>query len=94
MPFKVNELIRSVNPVKLYEYIYMGKHIVAPEYGETLKFAQYVHLYKSKKDFFTIIDNIFTIKELDPNRVKSMRLFAENNTWSNRYKIIRKNLYI
>ena len=30
MPFLINELVKSVNPVKLYEYIYMGKPIIAP----------------------------------------------------------------
>lgn len=94
MPFKVNELIRSVNPVKLYEYIYMGKHIIAPEYGETLKFSKFVRLYKSENDLFNIIDNILAASEIDSNKIKQMRLFAENNTWNNRYQIIRKNLFL
>lgn len=37
MPFIVNDLILSVNPVKLYEYIYSGKPIAAIKYGESEK---------------------------------------------------------
>lgn len=94
MPFKVNELIRSVNPVKLYEYIYMGKHIIVPEYEETLKFSQYVYLYKSESDFCSIIDNIYTTKELDSDRKNQMQLFAKENTWNNRYRVIQENLLL
>ena len=94
MPFQVNELIRSVNPVKLYEYIYMGKHVIAPKYGETIKFADYINLYDSENDFTTILKQIYSIKELDRQRQEKMKLFAESNTWENRYQIIRKELNI
>ena len=92
MPFKINELIRSVNPVKLYEYMYMGKHVIAPEYGETLKFRPYVNLYKTDNDFFALIGRLLTGDELSNKQREDMRVFAENNTWRNRYKIIQEEL--
>lgn len=92
MPFKINELIRSVNPVKLYEYIYAGKHIIAPEYGETVKFSKFVNLYKSERDFCDIIERILGIKKIDSDTLNNMRLFAENNTWYNRYQVVKQKI--
>lgn len=82
MPFIVNELIDSVNPVKLYEYIYAGKPIVASKYFETEKFADYVSLYSSYADLQHFVDRYILGKQtLDQD---AMRQFALNNTWTSR----------
>ena len=94
MPFKVNELIRSVNPVKLYEYIYMGKHVIAPKYGETVKFLPYVHLYESDSDFLSLIEKLMSVDDLSVEMKKQMIEFAQQNTWSNRYQIIKRKLEV
>lgn len=82
MPFVVNDLILSVNPVKLYEYIYSGKPIAAVKYGETEKFAEHVTLYETKEDFYRFIETCI-LKSYKPNATK-MRTFALSNTWSKR----------
>lgn len=82
MPFIVNELIESVNPVKLYEYIYSGKPIIASRYGETKKFEGLISLYSSYKELQTFIDKyVYDIVPLD---VDSMKKYAMNNTWDAR----------
>lgn len=90
MPFKLNELIRSVNPVKLYEYIYAGKHVIATKYGETQKFDRFVHLYEDKTELYDIVNSIqkgdYQIK-LDENLE-----YVRNNTWVKRYEIVKKVL--
>ena len=86
MPFVLNDLIKSVNPVKLYEYIYSGKPVITIEYGETLKFSDYVYLYKAS-EFESFISCLNDIRN---NQFKSKRSFEEaqefvkNNTWENR----------
>lgn len=90
MPFKLNELIRSVNPVKLYEYIYAGKHVIATKYGETLKFEKYAHLYEDKEDFLNIINTIQSnncIVNIDSNLK-----YVQDNTWNSRYAILKNVL--
>lgn len=90
MPFKLNELIRSVNPVKLYEYIYSGKHVIATKYGETMKFQKFVHLYDCKEELFYIINKIQNGEYyIDMN--ENIR-FINSNTWKNRYEIIKNVL--
>lgn len=92
MPFKVNELIKSVNPVKIYEYIWMGLPVIAPHYGETEKFSDYIYLYNSQDDFIniskSIVKNQITIKKTKEEN----RLFAESNQWKNRCQEILKIL--
>ena len=84
MPFKINELIRSVNPVKLYEYIYSNKPIIAPLYTESKPFNKYVYLYDSKKELFDLVNsvecgNLVTKCTNDENMA-----FVLKNTWDYR----------
>lgn len=86
MPFILNDLIESVNPVKLYEYIYSGKPILATRYGETMPFSNYVALYSNYEEFSKFIrERILSDSPID---TLSMRNFALNNTWEARTKQI------
>lgn len=90
MPFKLNELIRSVNPVKLYEYIYAGVPVIASKYGETLKFSKYVNLYTDKIDLLEIINRI---KMSNSNiNIQTNQKFVADNTWLKRGEIIKGKL--
>ena len=40
MPFKLNELVKSVDPVKLYEYINYNKPIISIFYQEIKRYSQ------------------------------------------------------
>ena len=94
MPFKVNNLIESVNPVKLYEYIFSCKPIISVMYGETEKFSKYVYLYENGNA------NSFEdcVKKIESNEMKSKacekacKNFAENNTWNSRALEIKQQI--
>lgn len=84
MPFVVNELIRSVNPVKAYEYIYAYKPIFMPKYTESLKFVDYIYLYDENKDFFAWT-LLLAQGKLSAKKTKDdCRNFALNNNWDAR----------
>jgi len=91
MPFKINDLILSVNPVKLYEYIYSGKPVIASRYGETEKFNDYISLYKNSDDFIHFANNIINGKpsKLDETEMKK---YALQNTWECRYNNLKQYL--
>ena len=91
MPFKLNELIKSVNPVKLYEYIYTGKPIIATKYGETEKFSDFLNLYSTPEDMVQIIQEIGE-NTIQKDYLKKCRTYVENNTWKERYKIVKSAL--
>lgn len=94
MPFRVNKLIESVNPVKLYEYIFSCKPIISVKYGETLKFSDYVYLYEdgNAKSFEDCV------RKIESNEMKSKacendcKNFAENNTWDSRALEIKRQI--
>lgn len=90
MPFIVNELIESVNPVKLYEYIYSGKPILASRYSETEQFEKYVTLYSDYNEFSRFISDA-VINEVTIDK-ENMRIFSMNNTWAARASQIVKTI--
>lgn len=87
MPFVVNELIESVNPVKLYEYIYSGKPICASRYGETEKFSDYVTLYEGEGEFDDFVGKLLR-GEISVDHMQ-MREYAVQNTWHSRAEQIK-----
>ena len=88
MPFKLNELIKSVNPVKLYEYIYMSKPIIATRYSETQLLEDYVYLYSSVEEFYDYVDGILNENIFVKNDDFQNKEFVLKNTWEVRYKAI------
>lgn len=91
MPFVLNELILSVNPVKLYEYIYSGKPCLAPRYGESESFEEFVYLYDSTDECCQIIKQLLGGQGAKHSR-EECRAFAMANTWGERVEQIEKLL--
>ena len=88
MPFVLNELILSVNPVKLYEYIYSGKPCLAPRYGESECFGDFVYLYESINHCQDIIKSLIGGKGAKHTE-EECRAFALSNTWKERVEKIK-----
>lgn len=92
MPFQVNELIRSVNPVKLYEYIFANKPVIAPLYEETIQFDPYIYLYHTPENFIRLCSDLQDGK-IDRKSNEQMNMdFVKNNVWEKRYCIINEKL--
>jgi hypothetical protein len=80
-PFKLNDLVLAVNPVKLYEYLALNKKVISVRYNETERFAEYVNLYSTKKEFIKLINEI---KNSDDTR--DLRKFVLTESWTERSK--------
>lgn len=83
MPFVVNELIESVDPVKLYEYINFNKNIISVYYNEINRFKPYVYFYKNESEYYAILDSLLKnnlIKYSNDERID----FLEKNNWDSR----------
>lgn len=87
MPFKVNELIEAVDPVKLYEYISFLKPILAPKYSETERFSKFVSLYHNNDELLYLLDEMIGGKGRKFVRSEAL-YFIENNTWDVRIDFI------
>ena len=92
MPFQVSELIKSVNPVKLYEYIYSCKPVISVKYGESEKFADYIYLYEngSLDSFVSCLEEILCTGMKNKKSEQECKSFVEKNTWNQRVAEIKR----
>lgn len=92
MPFVINDIILSVDPVKLYEYIACGKCVISIWYPEIDRFEPYVYFYKDENDYQRLISYLINIKFVPKYDYKMQMNFLNENSWEQRYKIIKDNL--
>lgn len=87
MPFVVNEIIRAVDPVKIYEYINFGKDIIMCSYDEVKRFDKFVYFYDSAEDFSRAIACIKKSGKVKYSNIDRIRFLKENN-WNSRIEQI------
>ena len=87
MPFKLNDVIESVDPVKLYEYLNFNKPIVSVRYEEIKRFEPFVEMYDSYDEYSHIISEILkgnSCKYTYESRIE----FLRSNSWNQRVERI------
>lgn len=92
MPFRVNEIVLSVDPVKLYEYIAFGKCIISVYYPEVKRFQDFVYFYKTHEEYIELLE---TLKDqgFPPKYTKNQQKeFLTNNTWDKRYETLKREI--
>lgn len=89
MPFIVNELIKSVDPVKLYEYINFDKHIICCDYPEVRRFENFVDFYSDYNSFVQTIKDVMSRQEVKYSNEERVS-FLKNNSWANRAEQIEQ----
>lgn len=80
IPFQVNELTASVNPLKLLEYLACGLPVVSTALPEVLKFSDVVYIAENAGGFISAIE-----KALSENsgNLKSRRVeIAKSYSWA------------
>lgn len=93
MPFIITDLILSVNPVKLYEYIAVGCPVITCQYEEVNKFHEFVHSYSNISELEVLISKLL-LCELEVKSKEIRFEFLKENTWSQRAETIRAELNI
>ncbi len=84
MPFLLNDLILSVDPVKIYEYLIFSKPIISIDYEEMHKFKPFVQLYRSHDEALRLIERLKTEQLEDCLSKEDVASFLSNNTWEKR----------
>lgn len=91
MPFQVNDIVASVDPVKLYEYINYNMNILCVRYPEVERFEPFVHFYDDYDSFLAQIKKMMT-----DNTVKygseARTQFLQQSNWESRVGDIVKVL--
>lgn len=88
MPFCINALIESVDPIKVYEYIYSGKPVLAPYYEEMKKFEAYISLYHDEEECVLLVDQLMSTE-----RDVDLEQFKKYNTWQARAQQVAEIIY-
>ncbi|MBW9157010.1 glycosyltransferase [Clostridium tagluense] len=83
IPFKVNELIRGVDPVKIYEYLALSKPVVTSYWQELEQYKNnnLVYIYKNYEEFSSAINRIKIEHDLT---YKINFNFIDENNWRKR----------
>lgn len=80
MPFIINDLVLSVDPVKIYEYIALGKRVIASGYPEISHFGSLIKRYSDSNN---LVEILLSIKELDDN-YRDREEFISHSSWKSR----------
>ena len=89
MPFKINDIIKYVDPVKIYEYLYFKKPIVSSYWKELDQFNDLMYFYKNKDEFEKVLDKALNSKFKE---TKNYDRIMEESKWDNRLDIYLKTL--
>lgn len=91
LPFLINEVTRSIYPLKINEYLASGKPVVATPFSEDIQsFKNWISLEQDHQRFSTAIQQ--ELEEDSPEKSKKRNEVASENTWENRAEIFWKLL--
>lgn len=77
IPFKLNNLIKAVDPVKIYEYITLNTNIISTKWTEISKFKySNLYFYNTYEEFE---NNVKKIKIKEYNTSINKKFFKKNN---------------
>lgn len=90
IPFKINQLTISTNPVKVYEYLAAGKPVVSVALPDLKDFQPWVKFANTPEDFTQAIKESLESQTVD--LVSSRRDFIRDHTWEARYLSLSEEL--
>jgi glycosyltransferase involved in cell wall biosynthesis len=82
IPFRQNELVRNVNPLKLREYLATGKPVVSVWMPEVERFAECVEIARTPEEFLRKVDE--SLKTDTPQKREARRKAVAGMTWEAR----------
>jgi glycosyltransferase involved in cell wall biosynthesis len=91
IPFKINNLTISVDPLKIYEYLAVGKPVITTPLPEVFKFESIINISKGKSHFIELIEKLINNTEDHEMKIKR-RLAVQNDSWDNRILTIKEKI--
>ena len=87
IPFIKNEITDATSPVKLFEYMALGKPVVTTDINECKKYKS-CNIASNDEEFISQVDYALTLQD-NAEYKKILRKEAEENTWLNRAQVIK-----
>jgi glycosyltransferase involved in cell wall biosynthesis len=87
IPYVKNEFTGDVSPIKLYEYMAMGKPVVSTDFSEELHaYEDLIGIAQDKASFVTLVDDILK-NDNHENATKRLSA-ARQHSWSKRIEFV------
>jgi hypothetical protein len=90
LPFRMNQLTRSVDPVKVYEYLSQGKPVVATPLPDLAPISGLLYFAEAAEEFARQIDS--ALAEPDDSLARKRMSFASQNTWGSRVELLSRSI--
>ncbi len=83
IPFLINEVTKSIYPLKINEYLAAGRAVVSTNFSDDIRsFSDCIYIAGNEADFIRLLD--VAIAENDDQRIAQRIAVANQNTWTNR----------
>lgn len=85
IPFIDNEQIRACNPLKLREYLAIGKPVLSTRYPAVMAFSESIYIADSQQQMLEKLNLALALTDKELTELKSKsRKMVENSTWEAR----------
>lgn len=91
IPYRMNMFNTHCFPMKLFEYFYMGKPVVATDITELHRFSRYVRMGTTADAWKTIIAE-YLLHPVSAASRRDMRKLAIQNSWERKISAISKRI--
>lgn len=92
IPFKINKLTESVNPIKMYEYLSAGKPIVSTALPEVITYNNVITIIHNQQEMIEAINKAIRPEENTDERVKERQQIGKDNSWDSRWQFAVKQI--
>lgn len=89
LPFLINDITKATNPIKIFEYMALGKPIVSTNIPECHKYKS-VMIGKTDEEFISLVKKSINLK--DDKYYKTLNKEALANTWDSKADEILKGI--
>ncbi len=91
MPWRQSRWIEACNPIKLKEYLALGKPVVSTPFTELQKYRDVVYQARTAEEFAKCIE--LALAEDGPQRIAARRKKVQPFTWDAKADLILKTLF-
>ncbi|MFQ5424224.1 MAG: glycosyltransferase [Phycisphaerae bacterium] len=90
IPFRLNDLTRAVNPIKLREYLAAGLPVVSTALPEVRRYADWVHVAENPDQFVAACDT--AVRQANPRKAAARRAAMRSETWESKVTEVARHL--
>jgi glycosyltransferase involved in cell wall biosynthesis len=91
MPWRQNRWIEGCNPVKLKEYLALGKPVISTPFPELERYLEVVHVAKTPEEFAQYIR--IALAEDSKEQITARRKKVETASWASKVQIVINELF-